>query len=283
MGKNKKYPGIYLITNLLDKKIYVGYSRNCLKRMQDHRNRLRAGLHKNLHLQNAWNLHSANSFSFNIIEHLSNELTNTEFETIETKWIFFYKSNQKEFGYNKCLPGSIPLKEKNENITRTIIPRTTYICINIKSKINYKVIGAKEVFKLTNIKITKVSDLCSYWKNSKGKKSLYNWMIVREEDYDSEFDYINYRKIRVKQSTKTWRDYELTRKIKYQKVKNVIPVEKRNLKRVSIIATNILTKEEIIYSMIKECAKDFLITKVYKCINNEYGKYSHRGYYFKRA
>jgi hypothetical protein len=109
-------------------------------------------------------------------------------------------------------------------------------------------------------------------------------MIIRKEEYDSEFDYIGHKKQRIYSSLlikKTWRDYSSKQYIK-KTPEDIISYENRNLKRVSIVAINIVTGEEKVYKMMKDSKKDFLIKKVYHCINAPFGKYKHRGHYFKR-
>jgi hypothetical protein len=55
------------------------------------------------------------------------------------------------------------------------------------------------------------------------------------------------------------------------------------MKRIAVLAKNIETEEERVFPMIKSCVPEFNIMKVRKCINNEFGKYKHRGHYFKRV
>ena len=201
MNRTKRYPGIYLITNVINKKVYVGYSRSCLVRMQNHRNRLRNNIHKNSHLQNAWKTYGSSAFSYNIIEHLSIELTNKQFEQVETKWVLHFNSHLSEFGYNNCLPGSIPLRRENENITGANRQFTDYICVDINTEEIIECNGPVKVNELTNIPVNKVGELSSYWEKLNDgiahrgrKKSKNGWIIVKKEYYDSEFDYINYKK-----------------------------------------------------------------------------------------
>ena len=47
--------GIYLIKNNISKKEYIGQSINIEKRWKDHKKDLRNNIHKNQHLQNAYN------------------------------------------------------------------------------------------------------------------------------------------------------------------------------------------------------------------------------------
>lgn len=285
MGTYKKITGIYSITNILNNKKYIGYSTNIKRRWEQHRFKLNKGTHVNIHLQNSWNLHSKNVFSFSILEVLPSNLTKEEYEEIETKWILEFNSHKSDYGYNGILPGGIYLTKDDENITNKENQIVSYVCINLLTKEKITIKSREEVQKYTSISITKISDMSSYWIGKGKRKSLNNWIVIREEDYNPEFDYIGYKKIRKDKllTPKTWKDYEHTRKPRRKNIEDIIPTEQRNLKRVPIIAVNVLTGEERYYKMIKACYNEFNPAKVNKCLNSPFGKYQHRGHYFKRA
>lgn len=92
-------PGIYKITNLFDKKSYVGSSNNIERRFVEHTNRLRAGKHHSPYLQNAWNKRGENVFEFSIIEVISSATLRIEREQF---WIDTLRVADKRFGYNVC-------------------------------------------------------------------------------------------------------------------------------------------------------------------------------------
>ena len=278
--------------NIQNKKSYIGYSRSCLKRMQTHRNHLRKNNHKNPHLQSAWNFYGSDNFICRIIEHLDNSLSNKQFEEVEIKWVLHFQSHLSEYGYNSVLPGFKPLKDEGVNTTQRQL--VEYVCINSLSGEVLFLSGVQEVMKSTSISSNKIEDLSSYWKGKGRRKSLHGWMIVKQEDYNEDFDYVKYKKEKpsaYKYGSKyTATEYYRIRKAldpTYQQKKkapeDIIPRKNRNLKRVSILAKNILTEEERMFSMIKSCYPEFSLMKVRKCINNEYGKYKHRGHYFKRV
>ena len=56
-------PGVYLITNTVSGKVYVGSSTNMRSRIQGHRTQLRNGKHGNALLKRAWNKHGASAFT----------------------------------------------------------------------------------------------------------------------------------------------------------------------------------------------------------------------------
>jgi group I intron endonuclease len=62
-------PGVYVIENLMNNKIYIGSSTmRVMKRIEHHVSMLRANKHKNAHLQNAFNKYGETSFCASVIE-----------------------------------------------------------------------------------------------------------------------------------------------------------------------------------------------------------------------
>ena len=60
--------GIYMITNLVNSKKYIGSSINIQQRLMTHRSNLRHNSHVNKHLQNAWNKYGEDNFDYSILE-----------------------------------------------------------------------------------------------------------------------------------------------------------------------------------------------------------------------
>ena len=65
--------GIYKITNTVTGKFYIGSAVNIKSRWADHRSRLGANKHHNRHLQNSWNKHGEDSFTFEVLEYCEKE------------------------------------------------------------------------------------------------------------------------------------------------------------------------------------------------------------------
>lgn len=78
---------IYKIRNVVNGKFYVGSTINQKQRFDDHRRLLRKGKHHCKHLQAAWNKYGEDCFKFEVIERFSDEVSNTELEAAETKWL----------------------------------------------------------------------------------------------------------------------------------------------------------------------------------------------------
>ena len=66
--------GIYQIINKINKKYYIGSSKNLYNRLHEHFHNLRNNKGHNKHLQNAWNKYSENNFTYNILEFCSEEI-----------------------------------------------------------------------------------------------------------------------------------------------------------------------------------------------------------------
>lgn len=94
--------GIYKITNTVNGKCYIGQSTNLGKRIKKHIDTLLNGSNRNEHLQNAYNKYGAGCFTIEIIE----ECDENSLDEREIFWIDFYKSYDKDNGYNKTKGGT---------------------------------------------------------------------------------------------------------------------------------------------------------------------------------
>lgn len=100
--------GIYKITNTESNKVYIGQSLDLKRRMAKHIQALRNKNHTNQHLQLSFNEYGEDSFKFEIVEVLAEV---TLLDEREMYWIDYYRSYDREFGYNIELGG---LKTKRE-------------------------------------------------------------------------------------------------------------------------------------------------------------------------
>lgn len=101
-------PGVYIIRNCVNHKVYVGSALNCKIRVSNHKRNLIKGVHQNKHLQCAWNSYGAENFRFAVLE----QCANSELRVREQYWIEKLQSNVGKFGYNKAYPiqGQAPSK-----------------------------------------------------------------------------------------------------------------------------------------------------------------------------
>lgn len=95
-----KICGIYKIENTINKKAYIGQSKNIPLRFSNHKYELNKNIHPNHHLQRAWNKYGKENFIFEILCECSIEKLNEK----EIYFIGLYSSF--EHGYNKTEGGT---------------------------------------------------------------------------------------------------------------------------------------------------------------------------------
>lgn len=74
LNKTWKFSGIYKISKKNSSDCYIGSSKCIYQRLQHHLYDLRKQIHKNEHLQRAWNKYGEDSFEFSIIEQCDPEI-----------------------------------------------------------------------------------------------------------------------------------------------------------------------------------------------------------------
>lgn len=217
----KRIKGIYCIRNLKSNKVYIGQSKDILRRKKEHVYYLQKGNHHNKYLQNAWNKCNPEDFIFTIIE------TNIKIENLterEGYWINEYKSLNKNFGYNLQeidLNGNFNLNKETKlklskqgyfrhhpNATEDDFNRYIYLKANPIPKINLE---PGEVQRRAIIQIDKTTGLfvkefkslaeaskemgCPNYKkiqdSARGDiKSYRGYVYVYKDQYDETKDYI---------------------------------------------------------------------------------------------
>lgn len=92
----KKICGIYKITNLINKKKYIGKSIDIERRFREHKSKSewRRTPRKPLYL--AFQKYGLESFSFEVLEECDKSVLNKR----ERYWIKYYQTNNRELGYN---------------------------------------------------------------------------------------------------------------------------------------------------------------------------------------
>ncbi len=88
--------GIYIITNLINKKVYIGSSVRINTRLMSHKYMLRLNEHFNQYLQKSFNKYGENNFSFEVLELCDEYLLVSR----ENYYIEKYESNNLTKGYN---------------------------------------------------------------------------------------------------------------------------------------------------------------------------------------
>jgi group I intron endonuclease len=89
--------GIYMIQNLVNHKIYVGSTKNLMRRRCDHLGKLRKNIHTNQHLQSAFNQYGEDNFLFEVLEYVEDVNLLLAREKI---WFEATSCCDRECGYN---------------------------------------------------------------------------------------------------------------------------------------------------------------------------------------
>jgi len=132
--------GIYIITNNINNKVYIGLSKNLSNRIKQHKNRLLNNSHKNTHLQSAFNKYGINNFSFDIIEYCNNDLLCKK----EKEYIKKYNSINSLYGYNKTYGGEFGVVSEESNKKRIEKLKLQTISIEIRQRISNTLMGTKQ-------------------------------------------------------------------------------------------------------------------------------------------
>jgi group I intron endonuclease len=92
--------GVYVIRCLVNGKYYIGSSIRLWARWCQHKTDLTRNCHYSRRLQNAWNKYGAEQFEWYVLEYVDDP---SKLDEIEKGHIAFYKSNEREFGFNSKL------------------------------------------------------------------------------------------------------------------------------------------------------------------------------------
>jgi group I intron endonuclease len=90
------YSGIYLVTNTINGKVYVGSSKCVRIRLRNHYNQLKTGIHRNQRLLKDINKFDLDNFIFELLEKCDEKYLSER----ETYWINAFNSTSKDIGYN---------------------------------------------------------------------------------------------------------------------------------------------------------------------------------------
>ena len=270
--------GIYSIRNTVNNKVYVGSSIDTAHRWKQHKTALRAKCKTNPHLQAAWDLYGEDKFIFSLLTMCSKE----ELLTQEWAWIQLFSSNLPENGYNIADPlGEYIPSNANR---RKYIPRParTLKSFRVIDIITSEVLtlNIREIMSRYSIKGDKVHSCSQYWyKWTNNTRKTYKGLIfIKDENYDKDFDYIGYTRPYVRVSRGPGKK---PKKIVIKK--DPIPYKERNIRRVPVIAHEILTGTEISYTSKTECAQSLGLkrSKIDVVFKKPFKQRSHKGYWFR--
>jgi len=94
--ENRDKSGIYIITNSVNSKVYVGSSVLLKNRFRQHIGSLAKGTHHASRLQNFVNKYGIDALSFSLLEVCEKD----DLLTCEQKWIVFYNAANRACGFN---------------------------------------------------------------------------------------------------------------------------------------------------------------------------------------
>jgi group I intron endonuclease len=110
--------GVYVITNIVNNKVYIGSASNIKARWNYHIWTLNKNTHHNIHLQRAWNKYDDTNFTFDVLE----EVGICKLSERENYWMQYYKDN----GYT--------LYNISPNAEHSILSEETKLKISRKNK-----------------------------------------------------------------------------------------------------------------------------------------------------
>ena len=161
--------GIYLISNLINNKIYVGQSINIEKRWRQHKRELKNNIHENKKLQNAWNKYGEENFEFSI----ACECEEKQLNTLEQYYVFSLESYLSKGGYNISLGGDgLFVKGINNKMNKSVY------CIETKTEY----FSIAEASRQTGIRETSILQCCkgNYKYAGKEGKQKFHWMYYED-------------------------------------------------------------------------------------------------------
>jgi len=225
----EKISCIYTITNILNNKIYVGYTKDFNHRKYDHINQLNNNIHGNSYLQNSWNFYKKDSFIFEILEKCEEKYLASQ----ENYWCNMLNTHNKQFGYNyrpTSPDNSSPLLEATKQKLREkalgrLHSKETKLKISLikKGRPSSKK-NTKQPFKGIYKKIYQYDldgNFIKEWKSinvleksfNKTMKSVYNAMTNKKSYLN--FQWRFYKKDKIKAYiSKKWKYLELNEEIK---------------------------------------------------------------------
>lgn len=97
---NESIAGIYIIKNIINGKVYIGLSKNIIKRLIVHYNSGNRDKIPNQTIYKAMKKYGIENFKWGILEEVENKNDRYNLGELEKKYISEYKSSDKQYGYN---------------------------------------------------------------------------------------------------------------------------------------------------------------------------------------
>lgn len=133
--KDKGKSGIYMITNLINGKIYIGKAKCIYKRIISHISclNLKKTKSENNHFINAWHKYGKQNFNYEVLEYL--ELDEKLISSKELEYFEKYNCLNSKIGYNKRCDSSTGLIVSEETKEKMRLSKSKFLSIPGNSKI----------------------------------------------------------------------------------------------------------------------------------------------------
>lgn len=187
--------GIYAITCLESKKMYIGKSKDISSRWCRHKDDLRKGRGVNAYIQSAWALYGENKFVFSVLEECKVE----ELTEKEVYWIRHYDTTNNEKGYNILENFNRAIKKpesnKKKNPEGRVYPSQPVICIDEVTGEVCALESSKEVAEVLNSTLNSVQECLATWKGTSATKkrwTIKGFILTYLEDYNEQANYLTF-------------------------------------------------------------------------------------------
>lgn len=170
--------GVYTITNIISRKIYVGCAKDIPTRISGHKYLLKRGIHDNNILQKSWNKHGEKNFEFDILDLCSPDIM----YAIEHYWSNILNTKNRIFGYNL-----LPTDPRG---------RQTFLTEETKRKISQTNTGRKRpdnTLRMTGKRLSQES--IEKMRRTKTGKKMKSWTKERREKFMTTLE--NNRKLKI--------------------------------------------------------------------------------------
>lgn len=243
-----KLQGIYKLTNIKNKKCYIGSAVNLKSRLRRHLYELEKKSHSNLYLQRTFNKHGFEIFEVEILETFE-FIEYKELLTVELHYISIYNSYHN--GYNLMLDNSSYFKDLNKtkkHIEDNKKKQSKPVCvINMHTNVlEYTFDSVSDAARYLNTSSTNISQVC---KNRLNYLKGYNFCY--KEDYCPNTDYrkpisatkgrqfSKEHRLKIQESTEKWRGSSVFQYTLYNELVNEFPSMRKaerhnNLKKESL-------------------------------------------------
>lgn len=123
INKNCSFPGVYIILNIDNKKVYIGSTRNIYRRLVEHEISVRSGRHNSKELQADYNAGDYFiGYPITRVELLENKYqADDNLRYFESIAIEYFKANNPQKGYNKRLDEKVSPEINNIKWSKTFI------------------------------------------------------------------------------------------------------------------------------------------------------------------